>query len=62
MLSQEAAGQEAFAAAIAQGRYEPEEFDSRENFFAARHVAVIVLEVPQSMVGRPCCRAVQLRA
>ncbi|WP_422755560.1 DUF4331 family protein [Micromonospora sp. WMMD708] len=46
-----AAGQEAFAAALAQGRYEPEAFDSRENFFAARQVAVIVLEVPQSTIG-----------
>nr|WP_255646065.1 DUF4331 family protein [Actinoplanes polyasparticus] len=46
-----AGGNEAFLAAIAQGRYLPEAFDSREDFFGPRQVAVIVLEVPHSMIG-----------
>lgn len=46
-----AAGNEAFLGALAQGRYEPEASDTGEDFFAARQVAVIVLEVPDTLIG-----------
>jgi hypothetical protein len=46
-----AAGNEAFLGALAQGRYGPESFGTGENFFATRHVAVIVLEVPNAAIG-----------
>jgi hypothetical protein len=47
----DAAALEKFKAAFADGRYEPEAFDHRVNFFHERSVAAIVLEVPNSLIG-----------
>lgn len=52
-----AAGNEEFLGALAQGQYKPEAFDTGENFFAARQVAVIVLEVPDALIGADRVRA-----
>ncbi len=46
-----AAGNAAFGAALAEGEYKPEAFESREDFFGPRQVAVIVLEVPSDTIG-----------
>jgi Domain of unknown function (DUF4331) len=40
-----------FEDAFAQGRYAPEAFENRADFFAPRHVAAIVLEVPNELIG-----------
>jgi hypothetical protein len=40
-----------FQAAYTRGSYQPEAFDSHVNFFAGRTVGVIVLEVPDAMLG-----------
>ncbi|MGW5580672.1 DUF4331 family protein [Micromonospora chokoriensis] len=46
-----AAGLGDFGAAVARGEYRPEAFSNRENFFAGRNVAAIVLEVPNELIG-----------
>jgi hypothetical protein len=47
----DAAALERFKAAYAQGRYEPQAFTNRVNFFAERFVAAIVVEVPNTLIG-----------
>jgi uncharacterized protein DUF4331 len=34
-----------------EGRFHPQAFENRQNFFAGRNVSAIVLEVPSSMIG-----------
>ena len=46
-----AGGLDEFGAAMARGEYQPEAFAGRQNFFASRHVAAIVLEVPNELIG-----------
>ncbi len=43
---------EAYEAAFAQGKYTPEAFQNHANLFAARHIAVIVVEVPTELIGK----------
>jgi hypothetical protein len=46
-----AAGLEVFSSALARDEFKPEAFTNRQNFFAARQVAAIVLEVPNELLG-----------
>jgi Domain of unknown function (DUF4331) len=47
----DAAALEKFKAGFAEGKYEPEAFDNRVNFFHGRTVAAIVLEVPNRLIS-----------
>jgi hypothetical protein len=47
----DASAPESVKAAFARGGYAPEAFDSRMNSFEPRHVAAIVLEVPNELIG-----------
>ena len=47
----DAAALEAFTAAFAQGRYKPDVFRNRVNFFHDRTIAAIVLEVPNRLIA-----------
>jgi hypothetical protein len=46
-----AAGLEEFRSALAHDEFKPEAFAERENFFVSGHVAAIVLEVPNELLG-----------
>ncbi len=47
----DAAALEAFKAAFAKGRYEPEAFENRVDFFNDRTVAAVVVEVPNVLIA-----------
>jgi hypothetical protein len=41
----------AFKEALTEGRFTPENYQNRQNFFAGRQVSALVLEVPVEMIG-----------
>jgi hypothetical protein len=47
----DAAALERFKDAYSEGRYEPQAFTNRVNFFADRSIAAIVVEVPNTLIG-----------